>query len=327
LPQRKLSHVRLAAQFKDPGLVTPTPPTPADFPAARITALATAWAEFNADYHGIAGGKFDKYAKRLGQDLLRDQAQPPKRLLAPYFVASNTHDPWWTLSKQLFDATPPHAGVAIIKTVATDEASHLDALLAASESVQAIIWVSDLNELESSAADLRAYRTAIQNATARGTAVFGLYGGFYSVLCASAGLAGISHGVGFVESRAWVELPASGPPPARYYLPRVHRYAPVALAEALHRGSPQLTACACPDCSGASPFAMDKPALLRHAVRCRSDEIKIWASLDAAEAREKLSDECEAFDAEVGTANLVPQVRKTATRLTDPSRTWIAALT
>ncbi len=327
LPEGKPSHRRLAATFGDPALVRDTQPSPADFAEARLDRLAAAWVEFNRDYRQTAGGKFAKYAERLQEQILPEQARSPSRILAPYFVATGAGDPWWAASGRFFDLTLSHADTeAVVRVVATDDATHLAPLLAALTDKELVIWVSGLNENECTVGELRAYRAAIAGAHDAGKSCFGLYGGFFSVLAASAGLAGFAQGIGYSESRAWPELPVSGPAPARFYLPRVHRYVRPELAQTLYAASSALVGCTCAECVGQQPLALEYHGLMRHAIRCRTAEIADWIPLSGATAAQRLSAEADAFEAELDAVPLPPPVRRRAQQLTEPVRRWVQAL-
>ncbi|AZH77194.1 hypothetical protein CSX12_01320 [Microbacterium sp. Y-01] len=125
--------------------------------------------------------------------------------------------------------------------------------------------------------------------------MFALYGGFFSVLLGSYGLAGSSHGIGFGESRDWVELPSSGAPPARYYVPRLHRYVAVDLAEIIWSQFPDLIVCDCRECGENSPAALDYHALMKHSVLVRDREIREWGGLSADETIARLTADAQEF--------------------------------
>ena len=129
------------------------------------------------------------------------------------------------MSKRLFERTSYHVGDSdrCVQVLAAKDTGALADLLPVG-SARAAIWVSRLSELTSHPYALAEYASAIQSATDQGKELFALYGGFFSVLLSCAGLGGSNHGIGFGEHRDWVQLPQSGPPPARYYLPQVHRY-------------------------------------------------------------------------------------------------------
>lgn len=325
----KRSHTALAELLDDTALiVTGAEPAPEAFTQDRISAIARKWVEFNRGYGTKENAKFDKYAKRLGEDVRPEQAQAPEVILAPYFACDGPDDPWWERSWRFYDATrAASADTDVIRVVCARGALALDGMLASLESSERlVIWVSGLDEHKASAQDLAAYRGAIARAAERGHQPFALYGGFFSVLAGSDGLRGSSHGVGFSEHRSWRELPESGAPPARYYLRRAHRFVPQDLAQALYNVSPDLAECPCAYCDGRPPVALDYHDLMKHSVACRADEILEWYLVESGSAADRLSGEHHALDQQIRDALLPPRIRARATAAIEHLTEWSRAL-
>lgn len=324
----KKSHTALKAIL---GLPDSYVPVPGAFTDELVGQVAEKWARFNCSYKTDAGAKFDKYAKRLG-DVSPSSASEPKLVLAPYFVSESTSDPWWEVSSRLLaktrsSVTSISGTTKCVRVVAAASASALHGLLEAlSEEKDVAIWVSGLNELESSAEDLIAYGRAIRDANMRGQRLFALYGGFFSVVLAGAGLRGSSHGIGYGENRKWVELPTSGPPPSRYYLPELHRYVRPELADVLWGA--QVSHCACPICEVSPPILLDYHELMMHSVHCRAKEIKSWRGLSLADSAARLKAERDEFLERLGNAKIQDEPFKTeAAGYTSHLLTWMDALT
>lgn len=297
LSKPKKSHQSLAELLGIPGLIRPDDPDPSDFTDDVIETMAQNWAQFNGDYRAAAGSKFEKYAKRLGQPVQPRDARQPTFVLPPYFMARRRRDPWWDVSQRLFRATIDELADAsrAVRVVATTSGLGLADLLSEVDEDRAAIWVSGLEELTSESEALADYAVAVGEASDDGMNLFALYGGFYSVLMQNVGLAGSSHGIGFGEYRQWVELPSSGPPPARYYLPQLHRYVQPDEATQLYFADRRLAECDCVECESEPPIALDYHALMRHSVRCRAAEIDEWSDLGVAAAVERLTDEFGEF--------------------------------
>lgn len=327
LRQPKKSHISLANALGDSTLIRDERPTPADFTDGRIRRVAANWVKFNKEYRGTAGDKFAKYEKRLDEPVTLENAREPEAVLAPYFVCSGVADPWWQRSIALFEASKLAAGeTPCIRVIAASNAESLLELVSTVNDAQAILWVSDLNEISATPSELRTYLEAISAATTRGTRTFALYGGFFAVLARSAGLNGTSHGIGFGEYRDWVELPRSGPPPARYYLPAIHRYVPTDDAEWLSRLDESLTACECDQCDGKSPNDLDYHELMKHSVECRSREISEWAGMSPQESAAQLTIERNAFVGGVQAVGVSDRQSRRVNRLVDHLPRWAAAL-
>ena len=292
LPGAKKSHQYLADELGDPGLIVTTTPSPADFDGDRVERLATSWLRFNGDFRSAASEKFAKYAKRLGEDVSKHEAKPPLFVLPPYFMARRVDDGWWQLSKQLHAACLAAADVLdVVPIVAAKRASSLASLARDLNERRAVIWVSDLHELNASDEDLAEYARAVRDLTREGYELASLYGGFMSVLLSAVGLRGSSHGIGYGEHRSWIELPQSGPPPARYYALPLHRYVAQDVAERLSKANPQVVACPCEVCEGRSPLLLDYHDLMRHSVIARHHEITDWGNLDLEVLIERLEAE------------------------------------
>jgi hypothetical protein len=325
----KKSHSALAELLDDEELVaTDHEPTPNEFPDGRITAVAEHWVTFNTGYGRKQSANFDKYAKRLGKDVRPEQAKPPEAILAPYFACADSGDPWWDRSVSFFEETKAACnGVPCLRVVCALSGAGLDDLLkSVNEPEQLVVWVSDLDEHNTTGDELLAYRRAVENAVGRGHEPFALYGGFFSVLLGVVGLCGASHGVGFSEHRSWRELPKSGAPPARYYLRRAHRYVSQDLAQVLYNVATDITECPCPHCDQRPPIALDYHELMKHSVWCRDEEIRTWFGTDRHAAARILRDEFDGLTRQLSAARLVPRIRERALGAIQHLPEWATAL-
>ncbi len=294
-----------------------------------VSTVAENWVNFNLNYKTQASAKFDKYAKRLG-DVEHEKASEPQLILAPYFAADSDSDPWWGVSLRLFDASRAklserNPDYACVRVVAAKSVHALTALLPTlRDDKKVIVWVSDLNEPNTDAAQLRAYGEAIKAATASGNELFALYGGFFAVLLSGVGLRGASHGIGYGESRNWVELPQSGPPPARYYVPELHKYIRAELANVLW--SARVTHCMCKVCEENPPMLLDYHDLMMHSVHCRAHEIEEWANLSPSSAVARLKEETAAFSERLKEADIQPFFKEQTGGHMAHLSTWVRAL-
>jgi hypothetical protein len=324
----KKSHQALAELLGDQELIVHgLDPTPDAFPDERIEAISKKWVEFNIGY-GANNEKFDKYAKRLNEAVAPDQAQDPEAVLAPYFACDGPADPWWTRSQSFYRYTSQAAGNSpCLRVVCASSATALLSLLEdLDEGESVLIWVSNLDEHRASSEELVTYRRAVERAQARRQETFALYGGFFSVLLATRGLRGASHGVGYSEHRNWRELPTAGAPPARFYLRRAHRYVAQDTAQILYDISPDLAQCQCEHCGGRAPVALDYHELMKHSVLCRKEEIERWGSLELGTAAELLEGEHSEFEARIAEATLLPRFRARAEGAISHMPHWVSAL-
>jgi hypothetical protein len=327
LAKPKKSHVALAEVLGDPGLVTISPPDAADFPVDRIRSIAGNWNAFNMSYQTSAGGKFDKYAERLGEDVKPENASDPFAILPPYVMVEDPDDPWWEVNNRFRQAAEAAAsGLQVVPVVAAKSPSALGPLLTDLGDFSACgIWVEKLHELDSGSEELSAYLRAIAEVDGH-RELFALYGGFFSVLAMSVGLSSSSHGIGFGEHRSWLELPRSGPPPARYYLPTVHRYVSVDDAQRLWMADRSLVGCACPHCSSTPPLLMEYHSLMKHSVYCRQAEIVQWGGLDPAECIERLQEEDATYQDKLDESDIPTLIKRSLVKFTNHYAAWIGAL-
>lgn len=288
----KKSHQMLAELLGDPGLISNQDPKPDDFDDDRIRNIAEQWVTFNTGYTQV-DSKFDKYAKRLGEKILPEDAKSAEYIIAPYFMAGGQDDPWWERSKKFFEATKTlvKGGAECIRVIALKSASALESVGKGVDDEKVAIWVNDLHELNSDSYDLSEYLKGIRALALQGKSVFALYGGFLSVIAGNLGLKGSCHGIGFGEHRKWIELPSSGPAPARFYSPFLHRYIPQEDAYSLWQIDESVFGCKCNECQGGNPLALDYHGLMKHSVRCRAEETKDWRGLSLDDVSDGLKEQ------------------------------------
>jgi len=323
LSSPKKSHEALAAIFGSPELISrDTLPSPETFTQAGIDRVARNWLAFNSGYTEVSSKHFSKYAERLGEEVVPEARSGPEYVLPPYVIAGSGSDDWWAVSTRLWESSVRQSGdyglaSQLVRVVAATNAEALGVLLRDCEQDHLAIWVNALDELDTGASarkELLDYGRAIQGAFLAGKKLFALYGGFFSVLLSIFGLRGSSHGIGYGEARDWVELPQSGPPPARYYLPKAHRYVGQDLAALLYRDrrSHQLAICDCEECEGQNPAELDYQGLMRHSVRCRQREIIDWTARLASEATIRLREDARVFENVIADMDIPRPLRRQA---------------
>lgn len=321
----KKSHEALALLLDDPSLIQTVTPSPTAFGPERTQRIVSAWIDFNRGYRTDVRRKFSKYAERLGEPVEPDDISGPERILVPYTISTGPTDDWWRVSAQMFDQAS-QIDASCVRVIATETPAQLNALLEHVNDEQLAIWVSGLQELALPADQLGTYARAIRTSALRGQQAFALYGGFFHVLLGGVGLCGASHGIGYGEYRSWIELPTSGPPPARYYLRRVHRYVSQELAYQLYLRDRTLVECNCAECNGQPPIALEYHELMKHSVRARAEEIEAWSGLDPITAAELLETEHAAWEQVVPDLRLPPFLRPQAERSYEHLLRWAQAL-
>lgn len=321
----KKSHMALADLLGAPKLASSVQPSPESFTADLIETVSAKWAAFNENYHEAVAKKFEKYAKRLKEEVVPGNARGPSFVLPPYLSCGGVADPYWAISGQLFSRTAANLkdpGKAV-RVVAAKEVGALGELLADVDGRRVVVWVSGLDELTATADSLAIYGRAFSGPV---KSTFALYGGFFSVLLSCVGLGGASHGIGFGEYRAYLELPQSGPPPARYYLPTVHRYVSQEHAFLLWKANPALGECGCDVCDGRPPIALDYHSLMMHSVLCRAAEVETWGPLDLSATLSRLTGERQEFLSRLNGSDLADIIKAEGLRNAAHLEVWIRAL-
>lgn len=325
LEEPKLSHLALAELLGDRKLVTTNEDRDVSyFDDDKIERIATAWVRFNQSYRTEQSTKFSKYAKRLGRDLTPEQASGPQRILAPYFSVSGPDDPWWSTACKMLEVTRsvPDRSLPVTRVVATQSTVALAAVLDGIAPEELCVWVSGLSELNSSAADLALYAETVRESCRQGHSIFALYGGFFAVLLASLGLSGVAHGIGYGEHREWRELPRSGPPPARFYLPSVHRYVSRDDAQRLWNHDPDLVGHKIPK----MPIQYEYHDLMLHSLLTRADEVTNYSYLPLNRIVELLHHERAEFRARLASNGPDTVTSRVGRRACGHLDVWIEAL-
>lgn len=332
----KKSHILLARIFGFENLLQSNRGiTPEDLDSTAVDRIAQGWLDFNIDFETVQPKTFAKYAARLPEDdILVENRRSPEWIMPPYFMTKELTSPWRNLSDQIWDRSVqllsgrPEAS-KLRRVVAAESADVWDTLLRSSEQKDVIGWVSRLDELTLNPAEvdqLVVYGRAIRAAYQREQSIFALYGGFFSVLLGRYGLKGSSHGVGYGEHRDHVELPSSGAPPARYYVPKLHRYIGVDIAAALWSEVPELVHCDCPECYDKSPVELDYHELMRHSVRTRDREIDEWSQMTTSDVCEQLRHDCADFQRAVDNLSAPRSVQQRAGGIYPHLKNWASAL-
>lgn len=328
LAEAKQSHFELASVLGDPDLVCgDRDPQPGDFTPERVDLIARSWVEFNQGYQTAANAKFDKYASRLKEEVIQEETRSPRFVLAPYTMASGTHDPWWEVSRMLYDRTCHHLVDSddCIRVLAATNPAGLRELTGDLPDHRSSVWVSGLDELGSDPEFLHDYASAIQEVSSN-VQMFALYGGFFSVLLSAVGLRGSCHGIGFGEYRAYPELQRSGPPPSRYYMPTLHRYVSPDLAYQLWLHDPSLAECSCRVCNGLPPVELDYHSLMMHSVLCRAREIEDWVGEDIPSMVERLKGERRNYLSSLARSGAPNFIKEEGERAAEHLTGWIQAL-
>jgi hypothetical protein len=148
----------------------------------------------------------------------------PNAILAPYFVNDGT-EAWIDANKQLIAATAQRVGDATAAILAYESelvaGAELELLADSYQEApfrSCFLWPGDLDEHFASQDALSAYADLVTTLAEIGKRPTAAYGGFFAMLLAFRGLAGVCHGVGYGDKRNVEPVVGGGLPPARYYL-------------------------------------------------------------------------------------------------------------
>jgi hypothetical protein len=244
----------------------------------------------------------DKYAAILGQTL-QSSGMRPQRLVAPYFAVRDL-DPRSVADQAALNAsalTNRKDGEAMWSVVALDSPARVGPIGATSRDALRLdefdgvgLWVSDLDEHDARADTLTRYRELIRSVA---RPVWVMYGGYFAILLGNDGVANVSHGIYYTESKKMRGPVGSGPAPERYYIPGLHRFYLPGSAFRFLEMVPEMQ-CDCPDCSSGlsdlvrqSAAASSSPAarmawirrLQRHFLYCRAAEVEAASSRPTSE--------------------------------------------
>ena len=144
-----------------------------------------------------------------------------------------------------------------------------------------IVFVNDLQEYVVPATTLAKYARLVSRLRQTGKPLFGLFGGYFTLLLRKVGLGSFSTAVGYGEYRD-SSYHVGGQAVRRYYLPRLHRYFSDTEAESLLAViNDQSFRCTCSVCRRARRLTNFTPQeLLDHFLNVRGSEIETAATAD-----------------------------------------------
>ncbi len=202
---------------------------PSDLSSPIKKDMATRILRFQKEFRRQSAEKVAKYAALLGEEPQADYGGPTF-LIPPYFKSSSRSDPWYSTSLELARAGAEEkedfrfAPVVHItqdfperqfRSVADDYGDGtFDGL---------IVYMNDLQEYIAPAQVLRSYATLVRTLSELGKPLFGLFGGYFTLMVRKIGLGSFSNAVGYGEYRD-SGYHAGGLPVRRYYIPKLHRY-------------------------------------------------------------------------------------------------------
>ncbi len=328
IPRPKASHYSLgrimgrtvAGQMADEKARHPVSFNPELYTNAALGELVQSVVGFQRGYGEQAAQittQLDRYSRlaalALGEappEQTMTAGKAPSFVLSPYFAAIDLTDVWWAKTKAIWAACSHLEDPETISPVVAlrDIAQFAQALgqLPADLAEVAFFWLTGFDEHKAQQHDLESVWQGVASVGAPRKLV-NLYGGFFSICMAYAGLWGFNNGLGYSESRDWPDLPATGAAPARYYLPRLHMFITPAVAQLIIQKD-QTFACICPVCAGRNNdvVALSYEELKRHFALARQEEIDLVANRSKTDVADTLVDAAQRFQNAIP---LLPRLR------------------
>lgn len=277
---------------------------------------AESFAQFQLEYTTTSADRFARYAALLDEPTT--SPSPPAFILPTYLmVAPDLSDSelvvrMLEVTKKSVGSRAPVAAVAAIDGMGgATEIQALSSLIASVRAarVDAVhYWINDFRETEASIDEILALGSLVREHSS--TRLVSMYGGFLSIALSRLGLAVVSSGIGYSESRDAQSLFRTGPVPARYYHPSLHAFLSLDMADRLADKAKSWGPCVCQRCQGrfSSVAQMTYQDLLAHFVYTRVDERRLVLDTTPAALADQL--ESVAAVAEAATMQLVPALRK-----------------
>lgn len=258
--------------------------------AARVLAFQKGYSQQSAD-------KVAKYAALLGEDVQAGYGGP-HFLIPPYFRTGARNDPWYSTSlglaraaireKQGYRLAPvlhitkdfPESGLGgLVKDYDDDGFDGL------------IVFINDLQEYTAPATALAKYATLVALLRGQTKPLFGLFGGYFTLLLRKVGLGSFSNAVGYGEYRD-SGYHVGGQSVRRYYIPRLHRYFTDTEAESIlsiiRDGAFR---CTCGVCRRIRPLTnYTAQELLDHFLNARLSEIERASAADLGDLLDEIDD-------------------------------------
>lgn len=302
------------------------------YTSATVTEMVDCVIRRQREYGGraetMAASILDRYRKLSAKVEGRPEGEAPGEskspsfLLAPYFV--RVDEDWKTVNKAILAVASAREDSRSISPVlaVNSPAGLLDAFsdLSPRLSQTVFFWIDGFKE-RSESKELLSELWGVVSGCPSTVSLINLYGGFFSICLAFAGLWGFNNGLGYSESRDWPQLPATGAAPPRYYISRLHAFLPPGAAQLVVTTQPSF-ACSCPVCAEQLPASLTYHGLKKHFAFARRAEIDFVSASTRDQVATDLVVTADEFDDQVARRlpRGVPHVG------TDHLRRWASVL-
>jgi hypothetical protein len=234
----------------------------------------------------------------------------PEFLVPPYFHASSLDDDWYKISLAMAKHAATHRKedkvvpvICLSDHVLKDENAMNQLVVDYGDFDSVLMWIADLDETRATVPQLVGYGRLVKRLAAGGVVPMALYGGFFALTLATAGLGGLSSGVCYAESKSVSRQATGGGAPIRYYVPWAHTKVVTANATTFYTANPR-EYCKCSICRAALDSGtrtgvqsrivqaferLDRATSGRHFMKIRSGEAQLYAGASRASGIQSLA--------------------------------------
>ena len=294
-------HGEFAEKHIDSGPINVATLTP-----AQIRQMVEGVVAFQENFVTQSQEKIDKYLSLIGEN--RFTPHPPCWIVPPYFYTSDIGDTVYEKSLSAAHAatsvTSPGYRINPVVCFRMGSLAENSAERIASDYSdfgRCLLFAKDFREHSADVDQLHAWLDLLVRLSRERIQPFTLYGGFFSIVGHKLQLAGISHGLGYGEYRDPLS-PMGGPPPDRYYIPKLHRFYEIGEADSiLSRPGAEFLRCDCQICSSArhggrgAIIELTRSERLRHFLISRHGEVRYVQDTTLAEILNDLRETIATF--------------------------------
>ncbi len=224
----------------------------------------------------VAAGSALSGARKYLDRYAVSRATEPRAVVPPYFYFEMIGDGWYELALECARITARLApeGVKVLPVVHCEVDSLTGSGIARiskdySPYGQVMMWINNFVQGAVDQGSIAQVRSLVRAFDENEVSIESLYGGYLMMLMSFDGLAAVSHGILYTESKSTTLTPGSGGPAERYYIPKFHEFRSLGQTDLIIHRHPELI-CDCAVCKrhmGGKPDNivryMDNPELLQ----------------------------------------------------------------
>lgn len=241
-----------------------------------------------------AYAKYTELLKKIGENHIIDELNSlhePKAVIPPYFFIEKNDSDWIKVNLDLANKVKSLTQKTITPIVSVSISCLNEEILNSyNDYKEFFLWVNDLDERNSTQADLKKYADFVKLGKEKGFTIRNLYGSYFSILLGKVGLSGICNGIFYGEHKG-VRSKVGGVPIARYYIRKFHQFFTLPEAIPLINKYPELLDKECPEAMeiiNSNPqniiqLEKDHSKAQAHFIHCRKKEITMTEATELSE--------------------------------------------